>query len=105
MTLSKSLRTGQRYDRKRLAKMGDLGFAEIAETAERQNVVSWIFRTKREWLVAGGRKSHWVDRDECRLFFELASKSRTGPGHVRVFALTLDCEIVTAGIALATPKM
>lgn len=102
-TRSRNFRSGLRRERRELSALGDLVFRRMAGPMDGPSCLDWIFAHKREQLTAQGVSRSWVfDPRALGLFAALASApaSPDGVDDVEAYALTLDGQIVAAGLVV-----
>jgi CelD/BcsL family acetyltransferase involved in cellulose biosynthesis len=92
---SKSFRSGLKYDRKQLSRIGEVRLEKIDDPLEIERMVAWIFDVKRRSLRAHGIDKSWVfGPDGQNLFTEVTKTS----GGVNVHALMAGETIAAAAV-------
>lgn len=104
MSKSKNFRAALRNDPRRLARLGEIQFREMAGPVDGPRCVDWIFDSKRRWAGRKGIDKSWILEDlGDRFYTDLAARTpdqRPALGDTEFHALLLDDKIIAAGIGM-----
>lgn len=104
MSKSKNFRAALRNDPRRLGRLGEIRFREMAGPVDGPRCVEWIFNSKRRWAGRKGIDKSWILEDlGDRFYTALAVRTpdqRPALGDTEFYALLLDDKIIAAGIGM-----
>lgn len=98
-SLSERVRRELRRCTRRLVEKGTVSFERAGTAAEAEEILNWMFKRKRDWILSTGRDGDWFLAPEHQRFVTAFVREQIASGDIFLNVLKVDDRIIASDLS------